>query len=128
MKSSTRLIIIIVAILLVLGGIIWAVIAQANRPDKLDEFASCLEQKGAKFYGAFWCPHCQAQKTMFGRSARLLPYVECSQPSGSGQLQVCIDKKIESYPTWEFADGSRLTGEVSLATLAEKTQCTLPQQ
>lgn len=128
MKSSTRLILIVVAIVVVLTGIIWAAIAQSNRPDKLDGFASCLEEKGAKFYGAFWCAHCQNQKKMFGRSARLLPYIECSQPSGNGQLSVCIDNKIESYPTWEFADGERLTGEVPLSTLAEKTQCALPQQ
>src|SRR3990167_1997862 len=69
-----------------------------NRPGELDSFAQCLEEKGVTFYGAFWCPHCQEQKKMFGNSARLLPYVECSQPDGKTQTQVCIDKKIESYP------------------------------
>ncbi|GEM_PF-5252052 len=46
-------------------------------------------------------------------------------PDGKGQLQICKQKKIEGYPTWEFADGSRETGEVSLATLAEKIGCML---
>ena len=96
-------------------------------PGKLDGFAQCLEEKGAVFYGAFWCPHCQAQKKLFGSSAKLLPYVECSTTNGQSQLPVCTEKKVESYPTWEFADGTRLNGEVPLAMLAEKTGCQLPE-
>jgi thiol-disulfide isomerase/thioredoxin len=96
-------------------------------PGKYDTLAQCLKDKGAIFYGAFWCPHCQEQKKMFGNSAKLLPYVECSNPDGKTQTQICIDKKVQSYPTWEFADGSRLTGEHTLAELAEKTGCALPE-
>jgi hypothetical protein len=95
-------------------------------PGKYDAFATCLREKGATFYGAFWCEHCRAQKKLFGSSAKLLPYVECSPASGQGQTQVCIDKNVASYPTWEFADGSRLTGEIALEALAEKTSCLLP--
>lgn len=95
-------------------------------PGKLDQFATCLGEKGATFYGAFWCPHCNAQKKMFGTSKKLLPYVECSTPDGNSQTQICIDKKIDGYPTWEFADGSRLNGEIPLTQLAEKTECVLP--
>ena len=62
----------------------------------------------------------------FGSSKDLLPYVECSTPDGNEQVQICKDKKIEGYPTWEFADGSRLPGELSLQTLSEKTGCELP--
>jgi len=95
-------------------------------PGKYDGFAQCLSEKGAKFYGAFWCPHCQAQKQMFGRSVEFLPYVECSLPDGKSRTQICIDNGIESYPTWIFADGSRLEGERQLSELAEKTGCALP--
>ena len=120
---------------IIIGGITLAVLAGAigfsykenNTPGKYDTFAQCLGEKGAVFYGAFWCPHCQNQKKLFGNSAKKLPYVECSTPNGKGQLQVCTDKKIEGYPTWEFADGSREGGEVPLAKLAEKTSCTLPE-
>ncbi len=122
-----------VILLLVLGTIISVVSgvgkdSSSNIPGKYDEFAICLKDKGAVFYGAFWCPHCQTQKKMFGKSAKFLPYVECSTPDGNGQTQICIDKNIEGYPTWEFADGSRLNGEVSLATLAEKTSCIIPEE
>jgi|SRR3989338_3507082 len=96
-------------------------------PGKYDDFALCLKDKGATFYGAFWCPHCQAQKKLFGTSAKLLPYVECSTADGGAQTKICIDNKITGYPTWEFADGSRMSGEVSLEKLAEKAVCVLPQ-
>jgi len=100
-------------------------------PGKYDSFATCLKDKGATFYGAFWCPHCQAQKKLFGSSAKLLPYVECSTADGQGQTQICIDKNITSYPTWELADGTRLPTEneagVTLETLAAKTSCELPK-
>jgi len=112
--------------LAILAGIFFLVTTN-SKPGKLDEFARCLKDKGAVFYGAFWCPHCQNQKTMFGKSAKLLPYVECSTPDGRGQLAVCQDKKVEGYPTWEFVDGSKESGEVSLNRLSEKTGCPLPQ-
>ncbi len=96
-------------------------------PGKYDTFAQCLKDSGATFYGAFWCPHCNSQKKLFGSSKSLLPYVECSLPNGSGQTQICIDKNISGYPTWEFADGSRpFSGEVSLEDLSTKTGCPLP--
>src|SRR5690348_5319580 len=92
------------AIVLVIALVIGSTFFFSSQPGKLDSFATCLKDKGAVFYGAFWCPHCQATKAMFGRSAKLLPYVECSTPDGKGQLQVCTDKKVLSYPTWMFAN------------------------
>lgn len=89
-------------------------------------FAQCLTEKKALFYGAFWCPHCQNTKKMFGTARTALPYVECSTPDGQAQLQICKDNNIQTYPTWVFADGSRLTGERTLQELSDKTQCPLP--
>lgn len=90
------------------------------------QFAQCLRDKGAIFYGAFWCSHCKTQKALFGDAVSLLPYVECSTPDGRAQKQICIDKKIEGYPTWEFVDGSRLSGERTFAELGEKAACPVP--
>ncbi len=115
--------VLVIAIGVAIGGGIW----YDNKPGTLDGFAQCLGEKGATFYGAFWCPHCQTQKKMFGKSAKKLPYVECSTPDGKGRLPICVEKKIEGYPTWEFADGSREGGEVPLEKLAEKTGCELPK-
>jgi len=118
--------------LLILGTIATVLLRSSSNSVSLssgqyDTFAQCLKDKGAIFYGAFWCPHCQAQKKLFGSSVKLLPYVECSTLDGNAQTKICIDKKITSYPTWEFSDGSRLTGEISLVDLAEKTSCVLPE-
>jgi len=125
MKRNTKIIIgLIILVVFVLPLGYWVYIS--GQPGKYDTFAQCLEAQGATFYGAFWCPACQMQKRTFGRSADLLPYVECSTPDRRSQTQVCIDAGIESYPTWEFADGERLTGEVPLEILAEKTGCELP--
>jgi thiol-disulfide isomerase/thioredoxin len=121
---------LIVIIILILGTIATVLLQSPGTPPgpgKYDVFTQCLKDKGAVFYGAFWCPHCQAEKKLFGSSVKLLPYVECSTADASGQTQICIDKKIESYPTWEFADGSRLNGEIPLQQLADKTSCVLPQ-
>ncbi|MCC6520877.1 hypothetical protein IT403_02770 [Candidatus Nomurabacteria bacterium] len=109
------------------GGIL-VLVKKPSGPGKYDQFAQCLADKGAKFYGAFWCPHCQNQKRMFGsKSAKLLPYTECSTPDGKGTTQACIDAGVKSYPTWKFADGTELVGEIPLAQLAEKTSCVLEQ-
>lgn len=98
---------------------------QVNAVTQYDSFAQCLTDAGAKFYGAFWCPHCQAQKKLFENSKKL-PYIECSTPDTKGQTQVCIDAKVTGYPTWDFADGSRADGEQTLEELATKTNCLLP--
>lgn len=88
-----------------------------------DEFAQCLSDNGAKMYGAYWCPHCQEQKKMFGRSWDKVNYIECSLPNAAGQNKVCNDAGIEGYPTWEFADGSRLSGVLGFEDLGNKTEC-----
>ncbi len=124
LNKKTFITIVASAILIVLISVI--LVKYSNTPSKYDGFASCLSEKGAKFYGAFWCPHCRNQKNIFSKSSKNLPYIECSTPDGNGQLAVCTEAGIESYPTWTFNDGSKETGELSLEKLAEKTTCQLP--
>ncbi|MBU1728048.1 hypothetical protein KKA39_01955, partial [Patescibacteria group bacterium] len=94
--------------------------------NKYDSFVTCLKNKGAVFYGASWCSHCNTQKLLFGASKDLLPYTECSVPDSREQAKACKDNGIMAYPTWKFADGSRLVGEASFEELAQKTSCRLP--
>jgi thiol-disulfide isomerase/thioredoxin len=117
----------IIGITLFVVGIIGWNMYSKSQPSKYDEFAKCLTEKKVTFYGAFWCPHCQNTKKSFGNAAQYLNYVECSTPDSKGQTQVCTDAGIKGYPTWEFPDGSRLEGEIPMATLAEKSTCTLPE-
>jgi hypothetical protein len=123
MKKGPIIAIIVVVLLIALAV---TLVMLPEKPGRLDQFATCVKDSGALFYGAFWCPHCRDQKAMFGRSVDLLPYVECSAADGQSQLQTCTDKGIQSYPTWDFPNGERRTGVVSLADLAAITQCQLP--
>lgn len=121
-----QLVIILGITALIIGGIVWL---QKEEPVVVTQYpglAQCLKDKGAKFFGAFWCPHCQNQKKIFGNEQDALPYIECSMPDGKQQTSECREQSISSYPTWQFADGSRLTGEIAPETLAEKTGCSLP--
>ena len=125
MSNKATMILVWSVIVLIVAGTIFLLVKENAKPGALDGFATCLRNKGAVFYGAFWCPHCQKQKAMFGKSQKLLSYVECSTPDGKRQLPICQEKNITGYPTWEFTDGSRETGEVPLKTLSEKTGCEL---
>ncbi len=118
----------IALIVLIAGGLIVA--RNANRDTsaesttEFDSFAQCLTDAGAKFYGAFWCPHCNDQKALL-KNSKQLPYIECSTLDRQSQTPPCIDAGITSYPTWTFVDGSKVEGVMDLEKLADKTRCTL---
>ncbi|MFQ5904700.1 MAG: glutaredoxin family protein, partial [Candidatus Binatia bacterium] len=78
-----------------------------------------LAKIDAKFYGAFWCPHCKDQKELFGASVHRLPYVECSPRGRRGpQATICNVMGIRSYPTW-IINGRRIVGFLTLRQLAQ---------
>ncbi len=72
----------------------------------------------AKFYGAYWCPHCQQQKQAFGASAARLPYIECS-PNGQrgAPATACLVAEIKNYPTWVI-EGRRHDRTLTVEQLA----------
>ena len=124
-KLNWIILIIVLALMAIFGVIIYqsktgTVVASG---DGLEEFAKCLTDAGAKFYGATWCSHCQAQKGEFGAAFKFVDYVECAE--GNGQAEVCEEAGITGYPTWIFGDGSKKMGEVPLKELGEKTGCSL---
>jgi uncharacterized membrane protein/glutaredoxin len=77
-----------------------------------------LKDKGFKMYGAFWCPHCQEQKAMFGDASAMVPYIECDARAANAKAELCQQKRITSYPTWEV-DGKFYEGVQSLSGLAD---------
>ena len=123
LKIKTALIGAVVAIFLI--GLIVAVLLRSDKlstADSLDDFARCLKDKGAVMYGAEWCPHCQNEKKAFGDSFKFISYVECPK-----EPDTCIQKQIQGYPTWIFADGRRFEGEQGLYKLSSISGCQLPQ-
>jgi glutaredoxin len=132
-RSLQRIRIAIMVMFAICAGLAAFVYWQGLPPPahEYDALAKCIAQSSTTFYGASWCPHCAAQKTKFGTGAQYLPYTECALPSGGvnatsgSETQVCIDHNITQYPTWVFADGSRLVGVQTPQTLATKTGCAL---
>jgi glutaredoxin len=95
----------------------------------LAEFGRCLGRQGATFYGASWCPHCRRQREALGEAMSGVRYVECAVDGGrEATASACTAAKVNSFPTWVFADGSRAAGAQSLAALAAKTGCALPSE
>ena len=127
MKKNQMLgLVYIFIFLLIIVGIVFFVRHKNSQPGPYDEFAQCLTDEEVTYYGAFWCPNCQRQREMFKKSYKHIAYVECSNANKS-QNDLCEAAGIEAYPTWEFADGSRLEGVQSFEVLAEKTACVAPE-
>jgi hypothetical protein len=124
-SSAARKILITVAIVAAFGVAIF--LGLRKRTSRLDAFAKCTAQRGAKMYGAYWCPHCQEQKEVFGSAFQYVNYVECGVKGNTkAQTQACIDAGIKHYPTWQFANASRVEGKQDLTSLSQKTGCSLP--
>lgn len=80
--------------------------------------AECLTARGTIMYGTERCPHCQAQKKMFGDAFSKINYVDCDK-----QESVCTLAGVTGYPTWKFADGTKLAGKQSLEVLSSAAGC-----
>ena len=117
---------IIVAVVIVVVFVAIYSFLRHRQTSRLNAFAKCLTAKQAKMYGAFWCPHCEDQKEKFGSSFQYAPYIECGIKGSKAIATVCTDAGIKRYPTWVFADGTRVEGEHELQFLADQTGCSLP--
>jgi len=85
------------------------------------ELAKYLNDYGVGKYSAYWCPNCLNQSELFGMQAyKELNVVECSRDGINSQTQLCIDKKIKGFPTWEI-NGKLILGVLSLKELSNLT-------
>jgi hypothetical protein len=114
-----------VVILLLIGA---AYLFNQRHQHRLDSFARCLNDRGIKMYGAYWCPHCVEQKEKFGASLEFVPYIECGIAGNTrGESQVCKDADIKHFPTWQFPPtGERVERIFELEELRDRSGCTLP--
>src|ERR1035437_4136115 len=116
MKSKqVKFILFIVGLIIIVAAIGFATNKSSSKPSKYTDFVQALKADGVHMYGAFWCPHCQAQEAALGMTRQQLEtvglYVECSNADKS-QTPTCVEKKIESYPTWAFDKGITITSKV----------------
>ncbi len=91
----------------------------------LVEFAKLLAAAEVRFFGASWCADCTAQAQLFEDGWNELPFVEVT---GSDREfnDVGIAEEIEFLPTWEFPDGSRFEGVLSLAEISARSGVDIP--
>ncbi|AJF61124.1 TPA: hypothetical protein HA239_05300 [Candidatus Woesearchaeota archaeon] len=123
-KKNSYLVYVVIIAVAIVGFLIFR--SAASSSGQYDELAQCLADNGVVMYGAWWCPHCQNNKKLFGDSwdtfAAAGGYVECSTAQRT-QTELCQNEGITGYPTWRFADGSELNGERGLLELAQKAGC-----
>lgn len=108
--------------LVVICGVVCFVFLAGCGTQTSATFGTCLADMGYKFYGAYWCGHCNAQKQELQSAAQTL-YVECSLPNRGGQTEECKEAGITAYPTWEYPDGTRETGTRSIEFLEQHSGC-----
>lgn len=95
-SSVIAAITVVVALQIVHSGLL-----QGREDPRVSALATHLDETGARFYGAFWCPTCQEQKRLFGASAERLPYVECTPSGRNGPVAMaCVAADVSGYPTW----------------------------
>jgi len=83
------------------------------------EFAKFLSESGVVKYSAYWCPNCLNQGELFGKQAyKELNVVECARDGKNSQTQLCIDKNIQGFPSWEIK-GKIIIGVQTLKELSK---------
>ncbi len=130
----------IITIIILLSGLIWSNqvdpananinISSSNNTSpiiknkssiKNIKFAKFLTEKGIVMYSAYWCPHCHDQKELFGKEAsKELTIVECARDGKNNQFELCQEKGIEGFPSWEI-NNQIYSGTRELKQLTELT-------
>lgn len=111
----------IVVVVVIVGLFYWSYALKAIPSGKYDAFAQCVAEQEFTMYGAYWCPHCKAEKARFGDAFQYIPYVECTE-----DVARCEAAGIRGYPTWIATSGERYEGELGLERISKITSCPLP--
>jgi len=131
---------LIVAFAVLMGGLIWSNQVDPARANEINlsnekvsppittvsskekiNFAKYLSDNNIVMYSAYWCPHCNDQKQLFGKKAvEELTIVECAKDGKDNKHELCQEKRIEGFPSWEI-NNEIYSGTMSLDELAEMT-------
>jgi len=131
---------LIVAFTVLIGGLIWSnqvdpvraneinisnekvspVVKTVSSKEKIN-FAKFLSDNNIVMYSAYWCPHCHDQKELFGKKAvEELIIVECAKDGKNNKYNLCQEKGIEGFPSWEI-NNEIYSGTMNLDELADMT-------
>ncbi|HOX40996.1 MAG TPA: hypothetical protein PK263_02285 [bacterium] len=122
-KESRAFLVVVIVVVILAGGLIFVfsknkktgntnddrvagvtsedetVPASSYSNEYIEKLAKFLSEKGAVLYGAYWCPHCQEQKELFGQAFKYIDYVECDAKGTNSNPDECEAVDIKSYPT-----------------------------
>lgn len=121
-KQIILTIVVIVIVILIVTAFSFSGNGNSEQIGQYDDFAKCVADYGLTMYGAEWCSHCLAEKKAFGDSFKYINYIECPD-----NIQLCVDTGIIGYPTWVDKNGKKYEGEQGLKSIAQITNCELPQ-
>ena len=103
------------------SGKVSPIITTISSKQKIN-FAKFLTENEIVMYSAYWCPHCHDQKQLFGKKAvEELTIVECSKDGENSQYELCKQKEIEGFPSWEI-NNQIFSGTRDLIELSKITQ------
>jgi hypothetical protein len=119
MNRLQRIIIIVIIMVAIVAGFLGYMFITDSQvyAKTIEGFSTCLGSKNATMYGAYWCSHCQNQKSLFGPSFKNINYVECTENE-----ERCRVEGVAGFPTWKV-DGRLLVGEQSLQQLSVASGC-----
>ncbi|VVB83147.1 Uncharacterised protein [uncultured archaeon] len=106
--------------LVIIAVLIVAVFLLQNKPVSpvSAETVKCIGQNSL-LYTQTGCSHCKDQEDLFGNNLQYLTIIDCIQ---DGNLQKCVDAKIEATPTWIIKNQSYV-GVQTIQKLKELTGC-----
>lgn len=126
MKQKMRAFLTIITAIIIVSAIYFVTEHYLTNPPQTsagaEDLAKCLTQKSAVLYGAYWCPHCQNQKALFGNASQYLTYVECDAGGENPNPQACQTAGVQAYPTWKI-NGVNYQGEKTFDQLKSLSGC-----
>ena len=106
-----------ILILIIIFG--YLIVVGTTTEGSYDDFAKCLNEKGATMYGTDRCSYCNEQKNLFGKSFAYINYINCDLNSGT-----CSAAGVSNYPTW-IIENNKYSGTKSLEKLSSLSGCSL---
>jgi len=94
--------------------------SSAPASQAVTNLAKYMGSADCAMYGSYTCPHCNTQKLMFGDAFKYIKYVECNPNGKNANVELCNQKGIEAFPTWDI-NGQFYEGAKSLRELAKLT-------
>ena len=109
-----------------IGADLWDAEGESVAEPDLVAFAQALANtSGVKLFGTAWCGVCTAQKELFEDGGQFLPFIEVTNPDRTPN-DIATSEDVTAYPTWEFPNGSRHEGLLSLAEISSRAGVAIP--